>query len=73
MKNKEWNTQSNNKISYQHIKLQSSQTHVPREKHKITVNNSQDNTFPLDSHNRTTRGPEYHSIAEAQVKKKTLK
>lgn len=69
MKNKEQNTQSNNTIRYQDIKLQSSQTHVPREKHKTIVNNSKDNTFPVDPHNRTTRGPEYHNIAETQVKK----
>lgn len=69
MKIKEQNTQSNNTIRYQHIKLQSSQTHVPREKHKITVNNSQDNMFPVDPHNRTTRGVEYHNIDETLIKK----
>lgn len=36
-----------------------SQLHMPIQKHKNTINNNQDNIYPLESHNPTTANPDY--------------
>lgn len=50
-----------------YLELQPSQTQMPKNKCKNTINYSQDNMCPLKYRNNTTAGPECSNIVEEQV------
>lgn len=56
------------KTRYEQLEFQSSQNQVPRKQSKITINNSQHNTYPLKSRNPAKIGTEQLNITETQAK-----
>lgn len=41
---------------------------MPRQQCRNTINNNQDNLFPLEPNNLTTAAPEYFNVSEGQRK-----